>query len=256
MDIENKYGIFEMQKDLLDLLKQFHSFCVKNNIKYSLDWGSLLGAIRHKGFIPWDDDLDVMVNRENYYLLLRCIENDKRIWFDHNSQNTVWVGRIHLQNSNLNDSWVPTLDVFVMDNAPDNSILRKIRLVEILCLQGMTKVHPDFKRGSILMRLSTIFTYCFGRLFSRETKLRWYDKIAQRSNHHPKRQLTCYYEEFKCLGRYYSSDLLDQVILVPFEDINVFVVKDYHHCLCEQFGNEYMTLPPVSERIVRHIKKD
>lgn len=55
-----------MQRKLLALLKEFHGFCINNGIKYSLDWGSLLGTIRHKGFIPWDDDLDIMVDRDNY----------------------------------------------------------------------------------------------------------------------------------------------------------------------------------------------
>ena len=69
MDVNNEYGTLEMQKRLLILLERFHQFCVMNAIQYSLDWGSLLGAIRHKGFIPWDNDLDIMVDRNNYYKL-------------------------------------------------------------------------------------------------------------------------------------------------------------------------------------------
>ena len=66
MDTRNEYGTLEIQKELLNLLRVFHKFCQDNNIQYSLAWGSLLGAIRHKGFIPWDDDLDVMMDRKNY----------------------------------------------------------------------------------------------------------------------------------------------------------------------------------------------
>lgn len=255
MDLNNDYGTLEMQQKLLVLLERFHNFCINRDIQYSLDWGSLLGAIRHKGFIPWDNDLDVMVNRRNYKKILQYINEYESLMYDHSSPETVWVGRVYLPHSNLNEGWVPTLDIFVMDNAPDNLFARKIRLLEILCLQGMLKVHPNFKKGNLFMRFSTIFTYYLGKLFSRDLKLRWYDKISQRSNGHPTRQLTCYYEEFKCLGRYYSSDLLDHIITVPFESINPLIVKDYHQCLSEQFGNDYMTLPPISERIVRHKKR-
>ena len=69
MDIENKYGTLAIQKELLVLLKEFHSFCKRNNIQYSLAYGSLLGAVRHKGLIPWHDDLDIMVDRDNYSVL-------------------------------------------------------------------------------------------------------------------------------------------------------------------------------------------
>ena len=70
MDLENKYGTLEIQKELLLLLQEVHNFCVSNDITYSIAYGSLLGAVRHKGFIPWDDDLDIMVDRENYKKIL------------------------------------------------------------------------------------------------------------------------------------------------------------------------------------------
>jgi len=57
MDTENKYGTLEKQKKLLKLLKVFDSFCEEKGVRYSLAGGSLLGAIRHDGMIPWDDDL-------------------------------------------------------------------------------------------------------------------------------------------------------------------------------------------------------
>ena len=65
-----------MQQRLLVLLKTFHQYAVSHHFKYSLDWGALLGAVRHQGFIPWDDDLDVMVDRETYHLILQTIGQD------------------------------------------------------------------------------------------------------------------------------------------------------------------------------------
>ena len=175
--------------------------------------------------------------------------------YDHSSPETIWVGRVHLPNYNHNESWVPTLDIFVMDNAPDSRLARKIRLLEVLFLQGMIKVSPNFKKGNLFMRTASFFTFYLGKLFSRKSKLKCYDKVAQKSNGRPTNQLTCYYEEYRCLGRYYPSDLLNHLITVSFEGMEVFVVKDFDRCLTEQFGDDYMTPPPVAERIVRHIKK-
>ena len=64
------YGTTEMQDRLLLMLKDFTAFCRKYHIRYSLCGGTLLGAVRHKGFIPWDDDLDIMVSRQEFKHLL------------------------------------------------------------------------------------------------------------------------------------------------------------------------------------------
>ena len=94
MDLDNSYGTLDMQTSLLELLKEFHKFCMANNIKYSLDWGSLLGAIRHKGFIPWDDDLDIMVDRENYEKIKRQIGG--KLCYEHGTPEALWIDRVRL----------------------------------------------------------------------------------------------------------------------------------------------------------------
>lgn len=246
MDINNEYGTLEIQKQLLELLKTFHSFCVENNIKYSLDWGSLLGAIRHKGFIPWDDDLDIMVDRENYQKLQKLIGSDNRLSFDITSPNTLWIPRIRLTHNNGGFIYPPTIDVLIMDNAPNNTVVRHWRVLIIKILQGMLKVKPHFDKGCRLMRMVGTIVYWIGQLVGRVRKLRWYTKLAQLSNRYPTREITSYYEEYSCLGRYYPNNLMKEMILVPFENMEVYAVKNYHECLVIQFGTDYMT--PIKTR--------
>lgn len=255
MDIDNKYGALVIQERLLPLLKRFHSFCLEHDIKYSLDWGSLLGAVRHKGFIPWDDDLDIMVNRENYCKIVNTIKENSELVLENQNLKTLWIGRVRFAQDDHKTIYPPTIDILIMDNAPDGKLARKWRIFKALMLQGMLKVYPNFKKGNIIMRMSTFFTYYFGKLFSRETKLRWYDRLAQRSNDKPTKNITSYFEEYSCQGKYYSPNLLDNVVLASFEDTEAYIVKDFNTCLTIQFGPDYMTPPKESERKPSHIEK-
>lgn len=260
MDINNEYGVLEIQKQLMGLLKTFHAFCVENNIKYSLDWGTLLGAIRHKGFIPWDDDLDVMVDRENYQKLQKLICDDGRLALDVTSPRSFWIPRVRMAHNDDNFIYPPTIDILIMDNAPDSFSARKRRVFLIKVLQGMLKVKPRLQKKSRWMRMVGKTIYGIGLMFGRETKRRWYNSVAQISNNTVTREITSYYEEYSCLGKYYPCDLMYDMVLVPFEDTQAYVVKDYHNCLVTQFGTDYMT--PIktrdnhTEKVIKRIQKD
>ena len=67
----------EIQQVSLKIMKDIHDFCVKNNISYSLYGGSAIGAIRHKGFIPWDDDLDIAMPRPDYDRFIKTYRSEK-----------------------------------------------------------------------------------------------------------------------------------------------------------------------------------
>lgn len=239
MDTENKYGTLEVQKGLLELIKEFHTFCIVNDIKYSLDWGSLLGAIRHKGFIPWDDDLDIMVDRQNYEKIKKSIGTSKLV-YEHGTSSAQWVDRIRQENSLVNKI-EPTMDIFIIDNAPDGRLARKIRVALIRVLQGMMKSSPNFRKGNILYRLATLVTYLAGKCFSRKTLLKWYNSLSQLSNKKQTEMKACYNADFNDVAKLRHKDVIGEYILVPFENIEVYVTRGYHQALTDMFGPDYMT---------------
>ena len=75
--IMRKMTLDEIQAVNLEIMKEIHVFCVNNHINYSLAYGSLIGAIRHKGFIPWDDDIDIMMPHQDYELFSKTFKSSK-----------------------------------------------------------------------------------------------------------------------------------------------------------------------------------
>ncbi len=250
MDFENRYGTLEMQKKLLELLKEFHRFCTDNGISYSLDWGSLLGAVRHKGFIPWDDDLDVMVDRDNYEKIQTSIGGN--LVYEHGTIDPIWVDKIRLEKYSC-ETIKPTLDVFIIDNAPNGYISRKTKVMMIRFLQGMLKSNPNFKKGKFLYRVATLITFIIGRCFSRKMVLGWYNWLSQLSNKKQTEKKACYNDNFFDIQKLYHNDILLAFIEVPFEDTMVYITKEFHNALVDKFGSDYMQLPSESERVPKRL---
>ena len=246
MDKENKYGTLGAQIRLLELLKEFHAFCVRNGIKYSLAYGSLLGAIRHNGFIPWDDDLDVFVDRKSYDVLVEKLSADNILDV---SMDSLWVDRVRYRKDMSAKGYRPTLDILVLDNVPASGFTRKLKLFKILALQGMMKPHPSFNKGSFVMRLCSYITFCLGKFFSSKWKRKVYITVSKQGQ--PSGKVANYNGEFADLRRTYPATIMNSIIEHSFEDTKAFIVADYDMCLKTQFG-DYMTPPKESDRKPRH----
>lgn len=252
MDLDNKYGVLEAQQQLLSLLKVFHSFCVNTGILYSLAYGSLLGAIRHNGFIPWDDDLDVFVDRKNYDRLLSALGNSNDLIVERNSKSTLWVDRVRLRNSKREpSSFIPTLDVLVLDPVPSSAFLRRMKLFLILALQGMMKSKLRCSKGGIEYRVGSVITYVIGLLFPYRLKAEWYRRVSRMGELEKSEYLANYNGEFADLWREYPSDMMDCIEEHVFEDGVAFITSKFDICLKMQFG-DYMTPPKEDDRKPRH----
>lgn len=250
MDVNNEYGTLAIQQGCVELLRVFHSFCVDNDIQYSIAYGTLLGAVRHKGFIPWDDDIDVLVDRENFDKIHNKISQSPLL-LERLTEKTLWTERLTLRDADYSGSYAPTIDIFVLDHSPNNSILRKLKLFMIYALQGMIKYHLTMKKGSLLMKMFAFVTYMLGRPFTHKKKYRWYQGISKWGNRKETNYSQCYNTLFSYIPTRFPSNILDKIIRLPFEDIEVFALADYDIFLTAQYG-DYMT--PPKERKPVHLK--
>lgn len=252
MDLENKYGTYSIQNELLKLLKAFDSFCQEEDIIYSLDSGSLLGAVRHKGFIPWDDDLDIVVDRNNYWKMVNKINNNRSLSIERFTKSSMWVDRIRMNHNNFIERYYPTIDIFILDSVPENKLIAKIKVWLIVILQGMMKPRLNINKGNVIIKICSFITFCMGRLFSQETKYYWYNIVSGWGNNNKSKFSSCYNYPFDYIKRQFHSNVLSSIMRVPFESIEVSVMKDFDHYLTILYG-DYMTPPKEKDRIPLHI---
>ncbi len=142
-----------VQKILLQMMSEFDSFCKENNIDYYMAGGTLLGAVREKGFIKWDDDIDVMMDRENYEKFInialssnndkyffQCVENDP-LWHYHYTKirlnGTVYATKFSNQFDGMHQGVF--VDVFVQDNTADNRLMQKLHVLQIRFWRGLLR---------------------------------------------------------------------------------------------------------------------
>lgn len=252
MDDNNKYGTRERQEELLCMMKKVDAFCRNHSIAYSLDGGTLLGAIRHNGFIPWDDDIDIMVDRDNLNRLLKAF-HDFHGETPYFLNRYLWVYRIQEVNDPSAGLFRPTIDIFVLDHCPNSGFKQKYKIFAIKMLQGMMKIKPNYKDKGMVMKACVFVTHILGKLFSDETKFRAYDYISQIGNEEPSAFVTEYNSLYSYLDRRYKSNILKKYIMHQFEDILLPITSEYDHYLTELYG-DYMTPPKEQDRVSEHMK--
>ena len=250
----------------LDMLVELDRVCRKNNITYQIWAGTQLGAVRHKGFIPWDDDADVVMLREEYEKFRKVSDqlNPKICFFqDHvNDPEYRWgYGKlrrtgtkyIRLGQEHIKCKTGVFLDVFPLDDVPVSIFGQMLQDFHCFCLRKIlwSEVGKYSEKGfmkiwySILSKIPTEFAF---------KQIDWYAKKSKNSTPNKVRTL-CY----TSIGKLYYKHPLRERYGMPkewfrrtrtfeFEGKELIGLQDYDDYLRFSFG-DYMELPPVEERV-------
>lgn len=251
--MDSNIDLSKTHSELLSLMKMIHAILVENGVNYSLTGGSLIGAIRHNGFIPWDDDIDIMVDRENFTKMQRALENNSEIKVSRGYTLAPWLYRI--SGDSYSGSIVPMVDVFIMDNLPDSLFGRKVKLLKLRFLQGMLKQKIKYRDYSLGYKICIFITHVIGKLFSMKLKLKWYDSVSVRENKKVTESISLTNDSFGLLSKKYNSNILDEYVTHRFEDTELMITKRYDDYLTGRYG-DYMTPPADNDRVPGHLERE
>lgn len=249
----NKEITFEESKKLLlDILINVDHFCNQNGINYSLGAGTLIGAIRHKGFIPWDDDIDIMMLRDDYERFVSLYKDERYVIVDGSSNpnhshvrvaDTKTVLKLNAWRAQFykNGLWI---DVFPIDKVPDTQkgyLFFKKWLWFLFEIQLTGEVHRKGIINKILHFICKPFRGHFGKRALKTMKK--YNKKNTQS--------------VACLGAWYSNSpkfpasYMEDFVEVEFEGYRFKAIKQYDTYLRGLYG-DYMQFPPKEKQKAHH----
>ena len=264
----NEYGIAELQDKMLDILKHFITVCEKNKLQYWLAAGTCLGAIRHGGFIPWDDDLDVYMMREDYEKLWELEGNavfDGHYKLCRTSKEKNYHHRV-MQIVDLNTTFIHSrskdedlehgvyIDIMPLDACPESRIQRFLQIVNAVFFSVFNiQCKPEYNGGKATGIISAGTVFLLSIVKSPTARYKAWKCAEARMTRYPIQKCThvkCITSLFRELFRPFPKEWFGER-KVPFEDI-MAVVPSNAEAYCEATYGDYMKLPPAEKRTVRH----
>jgi lipopolysaccharide cholinephosphotransferase len=257
-------------------MRKLHEVCHKYGIRYFYDSGALIGAIRHKSFVPWDDDIDVAFTREEYNKIMALPAS---VWGDDfrlvtsreltpggfldvvtrliNVRDEVPISSYDKCIEKLNPECKDRMgiDLFILDNAYQNDFRQKLLKTRLTFVYGLLMGHRDnldFSEYSGVSKLVVRVLAAIGKHKSLDRLYRRYDKLSQSVGNNTGRYFYSNYP-INLIGIKLEKKWFRDVVPVPVDDDMFDAPIDYDEVLKAQYG-DYMQLPPEDKRKPDHVK--
>lgn len=251
--------IDELKKIQINITKEVHKFCVENGLRYSLTYGSLIGAVRHNGYIPWDDDIDLLMPRPDFELFKKNFKHSYLVFADRDTDSScnVTYGKV-FDNRTLIDEYTSVkwksgvyIDIFPIDGlGRDYQLavnhykkLSYLRILRDFKIVKLSRARSLFRNAILLLGKIILLPFTFRFLQDKTIKLLKKYKFEESS----------YAAElsFGTYKRILPRELFEDFILHKFEGEYFYILKNFDTYLNNVFG-DYMQLPPEEKRVTHH----
>lgn len=252
--------IKELRNIQMDILQKVHDFCVSHHIQYTLAFGTLLGAVRHGGYIPWDDDIDIAMLRADFERFRAEFKDAVCEFCDCRTDKDIHIGfgkvvdtrTIVIEGGNTKNLGV-NIDIFPIDNLYDtydeslayfksfkwNKIIRQAKYREISCVKSW------WKKPVLMLAKLMVLPFSVHK-----QTLKCIEKLMGNHNEHSKyvgHMTDVIYNENCIMER----SVWSEYVPIKFEDREYMAVKNTDAYLSREFG-DYMKLPPKEQQIPKH----
>ena len=270
----------ELQSVLFSILVDFDAICNKVGVEYCLVGGSALGAVRHKDFIPWDDDIDLGMTRRDWEILKAACPPGFSDKYDLESSNYYGTDtkflqqRIYLKDSeyilpeeiNFPYNKGIFIDILIIDKVSDNKLVRKIDGFLADAMRIVATSMLDYKYPNSLMhelmnatmssRIYFLSRRFIGFLFCLFSHRKWcdmYDKFVSRHESENTMDMTVATGQKRYSGEIIKGDVWFPYSKGYFRGKEFNLPNDVHQYLTEIYGDDFMELPPVEKRVLHPI---
>ena len=253
------------------MLKDIDAVCKKNNIKYFLDYGTLLGAVRHKDFIPWDDDIDLVVLREDYNDFIAACRRDLPDKYQvveyHDVNGYFWdfISRIEIKGSywhtptevdqkydNKNNR--VSADIFILDKAPESKWMFCVIILLLKCIYLLAMGHRyklDINNYVFPLRLIIKMFSAVGKIFSLQRIFKWHLAICLLCQSRKKFSYLKNNALVNEMNFMFKKEWYNAQEYLNLRDYSFPVPANSHEVLTTLY-NDYMKEPPPEKQVALH----
>ena len=263
---QKRKGIWKSQIEMLKLLL---NVCDKHNIQIFAVAGTMLGAVRHKGYIPWDDDIDMAMRRQDFEKLIEVGSSEfKYPYFLQTAinDNDYYSPLVRLRDSRTtaiirngsHDDWGRAcnngiyIDIFPLDGLTESNLKRKIQFFQVRFLNMIMRERVYEEKGRFLssFKHSLLNTLISEKSLKRIYKR--YNNVCSRYSYLTEKVALIQGSVYNKAYYWYFEDISD-VVFTEFEDVMIPIPKGFERCLRIQYG-DYMKLPPIEKRGAHHLE--